>query len=57
MKTLSSYIREELNQYKYTIPELKVTWSAPDKVYVQVPSNMDDEDNKNGDITPLHINL
>lgn len=43
MKSLLSYIKEELNQYKYTIPELKVTWSAPDKVYVQVPSNMDDD--------------
>ena len=41
MKSLLSYIKEELNQY--TIPELKVTWSAPDKVYVQVPSNMDDD--------------
>lgn len=41
MKSLTLYIKEELQQY--IIPELSVTWSAPDKTYIQVPSDMDDD--------------
>lgn len=41
MKSLTLYIKEELQQY--SIPELTVTWSAPNKTYIQVPSDMDDD--------------